>query len=159
MMGVLEFVVSMTGVVFGCTTLMGWVLYRKASKRMKDAEARLKEVEALDKEHELNVRRMMALHTDIDTLNVQLTNAYKDKGRAEEIIDDKTRKIRELQDRIYGLLEERRKDAVLMAGVEAERDYYRAWHCERETNNCEEGCLRRRPAQNPPLKYRPFKKN
>ncbi|MCM1369861.1 MAG: hypothetical protein NC204_05755 [Candidatus Amulumruptor caecigallinarius] len=137
--------------LFGLTTIAGFFLYPRALKREKTAEARLKEVEAADKEDERLDKRLANLHEDIDTLNRQLSEAYKGRARCEEIIADKTRLIRELQDEKSNLLKETgRKDLIIQ--------WLKWWHCGRPKGDpkCDpESCGRRKPQQPFAIPYDP----
>lgn len=82
-------------------------------------------------------------------LNNQNLEMLKDGARKDEIIADKVAKIRELE-------EQRVKDAQRIGQLLRQLDFFRSWHCEREYGNGKEDCKRRKPAQNPPIKYCPL---
>lgn len=146
--------------VFGLTTLVGAILYPKAARREKEAEVKLKEIETKDKDAERLDKRFDALHEDIDTLNKQLTAAYKDKARSEEIISDKTKRIREKDDEIAELnrlLHEREK---YIGRLKLFIQWLATWFCRREHgrpadkgNNGVAKCNRRFPEQVAPIPF------
>lgn len=113
--------------VLGCSTLLGFILYGKANRRIKDAEAEKSEAEASEAED----HRFDNLLKLVDSLTSRLSalNATVDKH-----ID----RNRELSDRLYkSETEINRLNERLLAATEerdnAKRkaDYYKMWHCER----------------------------
>lgn len=85
----------------------GVLLYRRQNRKIKDAEARLAEVnvrnaeiEAKDKEREYNDRRVDDLHAAISKLNEHLKEVVTSEIEKDRTIEDKTRRIRETEDRL-----------------------------------------------------------
>lgn len=103
-------------------------------------------------------------------LQQQITDLNKECVRLNDIIRDKVTKIRELEDDRINLTREY-EDKITCIVKEYEQKiteltrqighqekltmFYRTWHCEREYGRGKEMCLRRKPAQEPPLKYCP----
>lgn len=168
--------------LLGCTTLVGWVLYHKASRRIKDAEADKAQAEAerarvetenamrdmyeetLHNMREEHAERTKELRTTIVDVNLMYHNALKDGARKDEIIEDKTAKIRELNDTIYELQGRINSKDSYAAGLLRYIDWLKIWHCEREQpregmseEEMGESCGRRKPPHKVPLKYTPFK--
>lgn len=144
--------------VFGLTTVYGLIRYPKAAKRereaeakQKEAEARIKDVERRDAEWQHYDKRFDALHEDIDLLNKQLTEAYRDKARVEEINLDKTRLIRELNEQ---MLHKESQIGRLKLVIQ----WLQVWRCRRIKGDVEinpEACDRRLPDHPFPMEYDP----
>lgn len=47
-------------------------------------------------------------------------------------------------------------DVRKIAQLEKQKSFYEAWFCKREYGNGKTECIRRLPAQNPPLKFNPI---
>lgn len=114
--------------VLGCSTLLGFILYGKANRRIKDAEAEKSEAEASEAED----HRFDNLLKLIDSLTSRLStlNATVDKH-----ID----RNRELADRVYKSETELNRQNERLLAVTEERDealrladYYNMWRCERD---------------------------
>lgn len=168
--------------ILGCSTLMGYILYRKANKRMMEAEARMKEAETAKKEVEVEkalrdmyeetlaemrkeyVERINELKASLDDANKRYHDLLVSGAKKDDIIEDKTNKIRELNEVIYTLQQRISSLEVRLARKEQHIEWQKLWHCSREMPTegmneeqiCE-SCSRRKPAQPIPLKYIPFK--
>lgn len=134
--------------------LGGWegvkyLINRKSNKRINDSEADKKEIEADSEEFHLYKERIEELRTTNAEVNKQNYELIKACEAKEEIIADKTDKIRELQNL-------RVEDIKRIAQLEKQVLFYKTWHCQREYGRRKEDCTRRKPAQNPPLKYEPI---
>lgn len=164
--------------VFGavCTALGGyegikWLVsffaHRKEEKRLKGAEANKAESDAdqsavaaekalrdmyeetLSEMRREYVERINELHNANTELNKQNLELLKAGARKDEIIEDKTKMIRELQ-------EARVEDARRIGELERLVQYFKNWKCFREFGKGGDKCSRREPKQNPPLKYEPI---
>lgn len=180
-MSVMEFVLGVIGAVFGCTTLVGWLLYRNANRRIKNAEAERAQAEAdrvkievenamrdmyedtLRNMREEHAERTKELRATITDVNLMYHNALKDGARKDEIIDDKTSKIRELNEMIYSLQAKINGKDSYTASLLRYIDWLKIWHCEREQprpemtkEELEQSCNRRKPPHRVPVKYVPF---
>lgn len=146
--------------IFGLTTIYGLIRYPKAAKREREAEAKLKEADArikdvarCDAESQHYDKRFDALHEDIDLLNKQLTEAYRDKAKVEEINLDKTRLIRELNEQ---LLDKETQIGRLKLVIH----WLSVWKCRRIKGDVRinpEACDRRKPDHPFPMEYDPPK--
>ena len=168
-MDTLSIILTTLSGLLGCSTVVGWVFYRSANRRVKDAEAmkaeaeaRLTVIETQDKEAEHNDKRFDALHEDIAVLNTQLTEAYRQMGEKEKVITDKTNRIREKDTEIFGLNDRVLKLTMKIGRMEMLIQWLRIWHCSREYPREEmteeelcETCRRRRPPHPFPIKYDP----
>lgn len=116
--------------------------------------------------NDIDNERIESLRSSINTVNKtnaeliqQLTESQKENARLNEIISDKVSKIRELEESricITKDYEEKITDLTRQLGHQEKLTmFYRTWHCEREYGRGKEMCLRRKPAQEPPLKYIP----
>lgn len=179
-------------VALGGLELFKWVkrtwFPKKTEARIDESEAAKSEVEvqqavqdikdSINETWQKNIRDF----TEIDTarirelreantiLNNQITDLLKAGARKDEIISDKTSKIRDLEDEKIAIVREYEEkitcitkeyegqitDLTRQLGHQEKLTmFYRTWHCEREYGRGKENCLRRKPAQEPPLKYCP----
>lgn len=129
--------------------LVGFIAHRKQEKRLKKLEADKKETEVDADEFHLYKERIDELREANAELGKQNLELLKSGARKDEIIEDKTAKIRELNDK---LLEATRRIGFL----ERLLQHYKNWFCKREVGDGKEDCRRRQPDQNPPLKFKPI---
>ena len=123
----MESILTLVSTLLGCSTLLGFILYGKANRRIKDAEAEKSEAEA----REVEDHRFDNLLKLVDSLTSRLSslNATVDKH-----ID----RNRELSDRLYKsetelnraneritVLTERLGEAIRLA------EHFERWKCER----------------------------
>lgn len=151
----------------GLKWLVNFIVHRKEEKRLKGAEANKAESDAdqsavaaekalrdmyeetlSEMRHEY-VERINELRNANTELNKQNLELLKAGARKDEIIEDKTKMIREIQ-------ECRVEDAKRIGKLERLVQYFKNWKCFRELGDGDEKCSRRKPAQNPPLKYEPI---
>lgn len=148
--------------------LVNLIVHRKAEKRLKGAEANKAESDAdqsavaaekalrdmyeetLSEMRQEYVARIEELRNANAELNKQNLELLKAGARKDEIIEDKTKMIRELQ-------EARVEDARRIGKLEKQVQFFNSWKCFREFGKGGDKCGRRKPAQNPPLKYEPIK--
>lgn len=132
--------------LLGCSTLLGFILYGKANRRIKDAEAQeaiakaeKTEVEADEAANEAEGHRFDNLLKLVDSLTSRLSslNATVDKhiDRNRELSDRLYKSETELNranERIIKLTEEKESERSL-------KEHYKLWHCRKE------GCTDRMP--------------
>lgn len=150
----------------------------KSEKRQDESEANKSEVEVKQQLQQLqdsinetwqkNIKdfteidsaRIRELRESNEILNNRITDLLKAGARKDDIISDKTNKIRELEDSRIDITREYEEKITQYTKRNGELEklvmFYRAWHCEREYGNKKEDCKRRKPAQNPPLRYCPI---
>lgn len=108
---------------------------------------------------EIDTARIKELRDANEILNNRITELLKAGARKDEIISDKVAKIRELEEARINITkdyEEQITELTRQLGHQEKMTmFFRAWHCEREYGSKKEDCKRRKPAQNPPLKYCP----
>lgn len=145
---------------FGGIEGIKWLIRRffpaKTEKRIDTAEAAKAEIEAERAMLDMYVERIRELRESNTILNNQITDMLKAGARKDEIIADKVVKIRELQEQLAVEAEKRLQDAKENGRLSKLVLFYRAWHCEREYGCGKNDCKRRKPEQNPPLKYSPI---
>jgi len=141
-------IVGLSGVLGGWEGIK-YLINRKSNKRITESEADKKEIEADTDEFHLYKERLEEQRLSNAELNKQNYELIKACEAKEEIIADKTAKIRALQ-------EARIEDTKRIGELEKEVQYYKGWKCFREYGRGKENCTRRKPAQNPPLKYTPL---
>ena len=122
---------------------------RRNEKRKAEYEADQKEIAADKDEFHLYKERLEELRQANKELNETNLELIKAGARKDDLIGDKTAKIRELND--Y-----RVADAQKIAKLEKDVLYYKCWFCKREYGKGSGECMRREPAQNPPLKFSPI---
>lgn len=93
---IVNLISGMGSAVFGCSTLVTYLLYRRASRRIKNAEAVTAEIHAEN-------QRISSLHSSLDVVNDQLQEALRAGADKDRIIEDKTRRIREKDEEIISL--------------------------------------------------------
>lgn len=132
--------------LLGCSTLLGFILYGKANRRIKDAEAQeamakaeKTEAEADEAANEAEGHRFDNLLKLVDSLTSRLSslNATVDKhiDRNRELSDRLYKSETELNranERIIKLTEEKESERSL-------KEHYKLWHCRKE------GCTDRMP--------------
>lgn len=123
----METILTLISAVLGCSTLLGFILYGKANRRIKDAEAVKNEAEA----REVEARRFDNLLRLVDSLTARLStlNATVDKhiDRNRELSDrahESEQEINRINGRLLAVTEER--DAARRVA-----DHYKMWHCRR----------------------------
>lgn len=141
-------VVSLLGALGGWEAVK-YLINRKSNKRMEESEADKKETEADSDEFHLYKERIDELRLANAELNKQNLELLKAGSRKDEIIEDKTKKIRELN-------ELRVRDIRRIGQLEKMVQFFKSWFCKREYGNGRRECKRREPAQNPPLKFEPL---
>lgn len=109
---------------------------------------------------DIDSARIKELRESNEILNNRITDLLKAGARKDDIISDKTNKIRELEDSRIDITREYEDKITQYTKRNGELEklvmFYRAWHCEREYGNKKDDCKRRKPAQNPPLRYCPI---
>lgn len=146
----METILTILSSLLGCSTLVGFVLYGKANRRIKDAEAEKSEAEA----SEVEDHRFDNLLKLVDSLTSRLStlNATVDKH-----VD----RNRELSDRVYKSETEinRLNEKLLVVTEERDdarrqSDYDKLWRCER--SDCQDPRGPRPPREKlKGLKYAP----
>lgn len=131
-----------------------------SEKRQDEASTRQSEIiaeksvrdmyeETLKEMREEYTERIKELRDANAELNKTNNDLFKALSRKEDIISDKVSKIRDLEEiRVANAKEVGRINRLLM--------FYKSWHCEREFGTGKEECKRRKPAQNPPIKFCPI---
>lgn len=128
--------------ILGCSTLLGFILYGKANRRIKEAEAQeaIAKAEKSEAEaSEVEDHRFDNLLKLVDSLTSRLStlNATVDKhiDRNRELSDRLYKSETELNranERIIKLTEEKESERSL-------KEHYKLWHCRKE------GCTDRMP--------------
>ena len=143
---------------FGGTTfisVVGMVAYWRQTKRTKEAETRLTEIQAQQAKYDYEQKRIEDLHKVVDLLNTQLLAAQKLAAQKEEIITDKTNRIREKDEVISNLMAKLMQREQYISAQQRFIDWLKNWHCKREYGNGEEDCRRREPEQRVKVSYDP----
>ena len=132
-------------------------VFRKQETVKADSSAMKTAVEAEKAVRDMYEETITELRTEYTSRLEELRNSNKELNeynlallkagsKKDEIIDEKTIKIRELNDSCINY--EKR-----VGELQREVVHYKCWFCQREYGRGKEECMRRKPAQNPPLKY------
>lgn len=140
----LTLILSIVSTVLGSSTIVGFVLHRKALRRLKLAEARKSEAEA-DKAHwERYEKQLDHANKTIELLHGQIENDAERISRLNKTIDNKVDRIRELTDKviesesnlniangkIIKLTEERDRERMI-------KELYKSWNCHKDCGDRE----------------------
>ena len=146
-----ELILSIATFLFGGSTITGFILYNKASRRMKEAEADKAEADAdnvrwecYEKQLDHAASTIEILHKQIEADSKRISDLNNALDKKEEEKADKTKQIRMLTERALlaeGLLNNaNHKIAKLTEERDNERllkERYKAWHC--RSSVCSEG--------------------
>lgn len=139
--------------LLGCSTLVGFILYGRANRRIKNAEAEKSEAEA----NEAEDHRFDNLLKLVDSLTSRLS-------KLNDTVDRHIDRNRELSDRLYKSESELNRANERIITLTEERDeaqrqsdYARMWRCER--TDCQDPRGPRPPREKlKGLKYEPPKR-
>ena len=146
---------------FGGFEFIKWAVnrfvFRKQETVKADSSAMKTAVEAEKAVRDMYEETITELRTQYTSRLEELRNSNKELNeynlallkagsKKDEIIDEKTIKIRELNESCVNY--EKR-----VGELQREVVHYKCWFCQREYGRGKEECIRRKPAQNPPLKY------
>lgn len=149
----MEILLTLISTVLGCSTLVGFILYGKANRRIKDAEAEKSEAEA----SEVEDHRFDNLLKLVDSLTSRLSSLNS-------TVDKHIDRNRELSDRLYKSETELNRANERIITLTEERDdarrqsdYNKLWRCERD--DCQDPRGPRPPREKlKGLKYEPPKR-
>lgn len=146
---------------FGGFEFIKWAVnrfvFRKQETVKADSSAMKTAVEAEKAVRDMYEETISELRTEYTSRLEELRNSNKELNeynlallkagsKKDEIIDEKTIKIRELNDSCINYEKK-------VGELQREVVHYKCWFCQREYGRGKEECIRRKPAQNPPLKY------
>ena len=146
---------------FGGFEFIKWAVnrfvFRKQETVKADSSAMKTAVEAEKAVRDMYEETITELRTEYTSRLEELRNSNKELNeynlallkagsKKDEIIDEKTIKIRELNDSCINYEKK-------VGELQREVAHYKCWFCQREYGRGKEECIRRKPAQNPPLKY------
>lgn len=123
----METILTLVSTVLGCSTLVGFVLYGKANRRIKDAEAEKSEAQASEAEdHRFDnlLKLVDSLTSRLSTLNATVDKHIDRNRELSDRLYKSEREINALNEKLLATTEER-DDARRKA------DHYKLWHCER----------------------------
>lgn len=87
--------------ILGCTTLLSFILYRRQTKRMKNAEALNAEVEADQHQFDLYKAQLEHCSESVEQHNETIKHQSETICTLNDALDSKTARIRELTDALY----------------------------------------------------------
>ena len=146
---------------FGGFEFIKWAVnrfvFRKQETVKADSSAMKTAVEAEKAVRDMYEETITELRTEYTSRLEELRNSNKELNeynlallkagsKKDEIIDEKTIKIRELNESCVNYEKK-------VGELQREVVHYKCWFCQREYGRGKEECIRRKPAQNPPLKY------
>lgn len=129
----METVLTLISTLLGCSTLVGFVLYGKANRRIKDAQAEKEEAAASEVEdHRFDnlLKLVDSLTSRLSTLNATV-DKHIDRNRelADRLYKSETEQNR-LNEKLLVVTEERDKEKLM-------KEKYKEWHC--RSSICREG--------------------
>lgn len=129
----METVLTFISTILGCSTLVGFVLYGKANRRIKDAQAEKEEAAASEVEdHRFDnlLKLVDSLTSRLSTLNATV-DKHIDRNRelADRLYKSETEQNR-LNEKLLVVTEERDKEKLM-------KEKYKEWHC--RSSICREG--------------------
>ena len=143
--------------ILGCSTLLGFILYGKANRRIKDAEAleakakaEKTEAEASEAEdHRFNnlLKLVDSLTSRLSALNATVAKPIDRNRELSDRLYKSETELNRANERIIKLTEEKDAERSL-------KEHYKMWHCRKE------GCTDRIPPNDKlkGLKYEPPKR-
>lgn len=140
--------VSMAGTL---TPLVGGgaLLFLRQNKRIKEAEARLAEVNVDKAKVETRADNWHIWREQNETI-VSLNKALIERNK--ELIAS----MREKEDSHQADIRDWKEMIARLSETRRERDYYFQWRCYREHGDRPQDCKRRKPKQKVPLRYAPL---
>lgn len=149
----METILTIVSSLLGCSTLVGFILYGRANRRIKNAEAEKSEAEA----NEAEDHRFDNLLKLVDSLTSRLS-------KLNDTVDKHIDRNRELSDRLYQSESEKNRlnERIIILTEERDEarrreDYAKMWRCERV--DCQDPRGPRPPREKlKGLKYDPPKK-
>lgn len=140
----------------GGTSLVSFILYRRQTKRMKDAEALNAEIEADQHQFDLYKAQLEHCSESVEQHNETIKHQSETICTLNEALDGKTARIRELTDKLWQSEQEsNERNAQIIekteriGQLELQCQKYKDWHCRVAS------CPNRLPP-NPTLKGRKF---
>lgn len=133
--------------------LLSSVMWWRTTKRSKEAETRLQEIQTKQAEHDYEQKRLDDLRQTIGILDNLILNSHKESANKEEIIADKTKRIREKDETISGLMTKLLEREQFISAQARFIDWLKNWHCRREYGEGENDCTRREPEQKVKVSY------
>lgn len=138
----MEILLALISTVLGCTTFWGFLLYGKANRRIKDAEAQ----EAMAKAEKTEAEASEAEDHRFDNLLKLVDSLTSRLSSLNATVDKHIDRNRELSDRLYKSETEINRINERLIKLTEEKDaerslkeHYKMWHCRKE------GCTDRLP--------------
>ena len=97
----IDVILGLLSGLLGCTTIVSYILYRGSEKRIKTAEAELKETEADRARYEMYEERLKHSNEIIELHNGTIQHQSETIATLNEALDSKTARIRQLTDDMY----------------------------------------------------------
>lgn len=155
----------------GIKWLITFMAHRKHEKRLKENEVSQSEVatenairdmyeDTLTKMRELDEKRITEMRQDYSARIAELNKTNVDLSKQNlDLLKEcrhKNEVIADLESQIHEIQELRVEDARKIGELEKQVQFYKSWKCFREYGKGGEKCPRRKPQQNPPLKFEPL---
>lgn len=152
----MEIISIIINAVLGCTTLLGFICYYSANKRLKNSEASKAETEVTAARFEVYEQRLEHCNETVEKHNDTIAHQSETIADLNKALDDKTARIRQITDDLYQ--SERESNALNAKLVEATEkigqlnlriDKLTRWKCH------DSNCPNRRP-ESPTIKNKDF---
>lgn len=151
-----EIISIIVNAVLGCTTLLGFICYYSANKRLKNSEVSKAETEVTSARFEVYEQRLEHCNETVEKHNETIAHQSETIANLNKALDDKTLRIRQITDDLYQ--SERESNQLNAKLVEATEtigklnlriDKLTRWKCH------DSNCLNRRP-ESPTIKGKQF---
>lgn len=152
----IELISIIVNAVLGCTTLLGFVCYYSANKKLKNTEVTKAETEVTAAKFEVYEQRLEHCNETVEKHNETIAHQSETIANLNKALDDKTARIRQITDDLYQ--SERESNALNAKLVEATEkigklnlriDKLTRWKCH------DSNCPNRRP-ESPTIRNKNF---
>lgn len=96
-----EFISIIINAVLGCTTLLGFICYYSANKRLKNSEVSKAETEVTAARFEVYEQRLEHCNDTVEKHNETIAHQSETIANLNRALDDKTTRIRQISDDLY----------------------------------------------------------
>ena len=131
-----EIISIIINAVLGCTTLLGFICYYSANKRLKNTEVSKAETEVTAARFEVYEQRLEHCNETVEKHNETISHQSETIANLNRALDDKTARIRQLTDDLYQSEREKNdlndklvKATETIGKLELKLAKYKDWHC------------------------------
>lgn len=151
-----EIISIIINAVLGCTTLLGFICYYSANKRLKNTEVSKAETEVTAARFEVYEQRLEHCNETVEKHNETIAHQSETIANLNRALDDKTARIRQLTDDLYQSEREKNdlndklvKATETIGKLELRIDKLTRWKCHKSS------CTNREP-ESPTIRGKVF---